>query len=186
MQEVIYLARSIRNKNRVKNRQPLSSLKVALPDSSQNGIIGEFREVIAEELNVKNIEILDEAESIADVKYAPNFNEIRNRYPDRIGEIIKAVKSGRFRMEGDTVVLQTDNQGSFAVPKEATRWKEKEIFRMPENSLAVKLQIRFCLPWKERCQNNGWNIFVRKRWASWVTLQHRKASLKLRPKRGRR
>lgn len=118
VQEVIYLARSIRNKNRVKNRQPLSSLKVALPDSSQNGIIGEFREVIAEELNVKNIEILDEAESIADVKYAPNFNEIRNRYPDRIGEIIKAVKSGRFRMEGDTVVLQTDNQGSFAVPKE--------------------------------------------------------------------
>lgn len=118
VQEVIYLARSIRNKNRVKNRQPLSSLKVALPDSSQNGIIGEFREIIAEELNVKNIEILDEAESIADVKYAPNFNEIRNRYPDRIGEIIKAVKSGRFRMEGDTVVLQTDNQGSSAVPKE--------------------------------------------------------------------
>lgn len=118
VQEVIYLARSIRNKNRVKNRQPLNSLKVALPDSSQNGIIGEFREIIAEELNVKNIEILDEAESIADVKYAPNFNEIRNRYPDRVGEIIKAVKSGRFRMEGNTVVLQTDNQGSSAVPKE--------------------------------------------------------------------
>lgn len=118
VQEVIYLARSIRNKNRVKNRQPLSSLKVALPDSSQNGIIGEFREIIAEELNVKNIELLDEAESIADVKYAPNFNEIRNRYPARIAEIIKAVKSGRFRMEGNTVVLQTDNQGSSAVPKE--------------------------------------------------------------------
>lgn len=118
VQEVIYLARSIRNKNRVKNRQPLNGLKVALPDSSQNGIIGEFREIIAEELNVKNIEILDEAESIADVKYAPNFNEIRNRYPARVGEIIKAVKSGRFRMEGNTVVLQTDNQGSSVVPKE--------------------------------------------------------------------
>lgn len=118
VQEVIYLARSIRNKNRVKNRQPLSSLKVALPDSSQNGVIGEFREIIAEELNVKNIEILDEAESIADVKYAPNFNEIRNRYPARVGEIIKAVKSGRFRMEGNTVVLQTGNQGHSTVPKE--------------------------------------------------------------------
>lgn len=118
VQEVIYLARSIRNKNRVKNRQPLSSLKVALPDSSQNGIIGEFREIIAEELNVKNIELLDEAESIADVKYAPNFNEIRNRYPARIAEIIKAIKSGKFRMEGNTVVLQTDNQGHSTVPKE--------------------------------------------------------------------
>ena len=46
VQEVIYLARSIRNKNRVKNRQPLSSLKVALPDSSQNAIFGHARNLM--------------------------------------------------------------------------------------------------------------------------------------------
>lgn len=64
VQEVISLARSIRNKNRVKNRQPLSSLKVALPDSSKNNIIVGFQDIIADELNVKNIEILDDAENI--------------------------------------------------------------------------------------------------------------------------
>lgn len=110
VQDVIYLARSIRNKNQVKNRQPLSSLRVALPDSSKNDIIVEFKDIIADELNVKNIEILDHVENIADVKYAPNFNEIRNRYPDRIAEIIKAVKSGKFQMADSTVILQINNR----------------------------------------------------------------------------
>lgn len=109
VQDVIYLARSIRNKNQVKNRQPLSGLKAALPDSSKNSIIAEFGDIIAEELNVKNVEILDEVEKIANVKYAPNFNEIRSRYPDRIAEIIKAVKSGKFRMAQDSVILQMDH-----------------------------------------------------------------------------
>ncbi|MDE6675631.1 MAG: isoleucine--tRNA ligase, partial [Acetatifactor sp.] len=47
---------------------------------------------------------------IADVKYAPNFNEIRSRYPDRMAEIIKAVKGGAFRMAGDMVTLQIDGK----------------------------------------------------------------------------
>lgn len=110
VQEVIYLARSIRNKNRVKNRQPLRSLRVALPDRARNDVIGEFQEVIAEELNVKNVEILDQVGDIADVKYAPNFNEIRGRYPDRMAEIIKAVKGGAFQMAGDRVTLQIDGK----------------------------------------------------------------------------
>lgn len=109
VQEVIYLARSIRNKNKVKNRQPLSSLRVALPDSSKNNIIMEFKDIIADELNVKDIQVLDDARYIADIKYAPDFNEIRNRYPDRVAEIIKAVKSGRFQMEDDKVVLQVND-----------------------------------------------------------------------------
>ncbi len=110
VQDIIYLARSIRNRNRVKNRQPLSSLKVALPDNFKNSMIEEFGDIIAEELNVKNVEILDDVENIADVKYAPNFNEIRSRYPDRIPEIIKAVKSAKFRILEDTVILQLDNE----------------------------------------------------------------------------
>lgn len=106
VQEVIYLARSIRNKNHIKNRQPLSSLKIALPDISDNGIIEEFKETITEELNVKNIELLKEAEDIAQVKYNPDFNQIRNRYPDRIAEIIKTIKSRKFHFSKDTVTLK--------------------------------------------------------------------------------
>ncbi len=110
VREVISLAHSVRSKNRLKNRQPLSRLKVALPDSSENGVVEEFQEIIADELNVKTVEILDDAQAIADVRYDPNFQEIRSRYPDRIAEIIRAVKSGNFRMEGGSVMLRTDGQ----------------------------------------------------------------------------
>ena len=105
VQNVIGLARSIRNKNRIKNRQPLSVLKVALSDAEQNAIITEFREIIAEELNVKAVEVLQDASAIVSVKYDPFFQEIRDRYPQRVPEIIKAVKSGAFALREDGVWL---------------------------------------------------------------------------------
>lgn len=105
VQEVIYLARTIRNKNHVKNRQPLDSLKIALADKSKNAVIKEFKDIIAEELNVKNIEVIDDVENIAVVQYNPNFSEIRNRYPSKISEIIRAVKSGKFTFGDDKVIL---------------------------------------------------------------------------------
>nr|WP_288977119.1 isoleucine--tRNA ligase [uncultured Blautia sp.] len=105
IQKVINLARSIRNKNRVKNRQPLSNLKVALSDSRQNNIIKEFKDILEEELNVKNVEVLDEVKNIANVKYNPNFNKIREKYPERISEIIRTLKNGKFLFANDEVIL---------------------------------------------------------------------------------
>jgi isoleucyl-tRNA synthetase len=105
IQKVIYLSRSIRTKNRIKNRQPLSELKVMMSNVEYNAIIDQFKEVIAEELNVKKITIMDNIEDVAIVKYAPNFNEIRNRYSDQLPNIIKAIKSGNFIFKKDKVIL---------------------------------------------------------------------------------
>ena len=108
VRNVITLARSIRNKNKVKNRQPLSTLRVILSDSRDNAVVESFKDIIAEELNVKSVEILEDVGSVAEVKYAPNFNEIRARYPDRIPVIIKAIKSGKFKLTADGAVLEID------------------------------------------------------------------------------
>lgn len=110
VQDIIYLARSIRNKNRIKNRQPLGMLKIALSDPTRNAVVESFKDIIAEELNVKNIEILDEVGSIATVKYDPNFSEIRAKYPSRIPEIIKAVKSRKFELREDEVLLEINGE----------------------------------------------------------------------------
>ncbi len=110
VQEVISLARSIRNKNRVKNRQPLKVLKVALSEPENNGIIESFSDVIAEELNVKKFDIISDVSDIADVKIDPNFNEIRALYPDQIPVVIKAVKSRKFRIAGSEVMLEIDGE----------------------------------------------------------------------------
>lgn len=114
VQNVIYLARSIRNKNRIKNRQPLSVLKVALANNELNSVITEFKDIIAEELNVKEVDVLEDVSNIASVKYDPNFNEIREKYPQRIPDIIKAVKSGKFELHDNEVLLTINgNKESF-------------------------------------------------------------------------
>ncbi len=114
VQNIIYLARSIRNKNRIKNRQPLSNLKIALSDIGKNIVIDEFKDIISEELNVKNIEFLNKVENITEVRYDPNFNEIRDKYPNKIPEIIKAIKSKNFKLDDNEVLLTiNDMQESF-------------------------------------------------------------------------
>lgn len=105
VQLIIFLGRSIRSKNNIMNRQPLSVLKAALPSRELTREMAEFSGVIAEELNVKRVELLNDVGDIATVKYDPNFNEIRNNYPDRVGELVRAIKSGKFRLEGGSLTL---------------------------------------------------------------------------------
>ena len=108
VRDTIYVARSIRSKNRIKNRQPLSSLAVALPEGAPKGVIEEFRDVIAEELNVKKVEVLSRVDEVATVRYAPNFNEIKALYPSRISALVPAIKKGKFKFAGGKVVVETD------------------------------------------------------------------------------
>lgn len=112
VQNVIYLARSLRNKNRVKNRQPLMTMKVAISNAEDAKSIEGFTDIIAEEINVKNVEILDQVSEIATINYAPNFNNIRGRYPDRIPAIIKAVKTGAFEFSADGSKVILDMNGT--------------------------------------------------------------------------
>ncbi len=109
-QRLIGITRSIRNKSRIKNRQPLSLLRVASSDSATMAVVEEFKETIKEELNIKNIEILDNVNDIATVKYDPNFNVIREKYPKDIPSIIKAVKSGKYTIDGDVVTLEINGE----------------------------------------------------------------------------
>lgn len=112
VQDVISLARSVRNKNGVKNRQPLKTLNVAFSDINKIELIKEFEHVIMEELNVKNIAILDTVDEIATIKYDPNFNEIKSLYPDKVKNLIKAIKSGAFEIHEGSVSIELDGETS--------------------------------------------------------------------------
>ena len=107
-QDVISLARAIREKQRVKNRQPLRLMQVALSDPDKAQVIRDFEAIIAEELNVKEIEILENADQVAQVTYKPCFPVIGEKYPARRGDIIKAVRAGGFVIDGGSVTLKVN------------------------------------------------------------------------------
>ena len=108
VQRLISLARSIRQKNRIKNRQPLRTLKIALSDASKTEAVKPFADVIAEEMNVKEVLFIKSVDDVASVGYDPNFNEIRALYPDKLPAVIKAVKTGAFTLHGETVTVKLD------------------------------------------------------------------------------
>ena len=105
--------------------------------------IAEFTDVIAEELNVKRVELIEEASAIATVKCDPNFNEIRNRYPSRIPEIIKAVKSNKYRIEGENAVLEINGvEENFDKSIILVTYIAKEgVFVASQNGIVVSLDL---------------------------------------------
>ena len=100
VQDLIHLARNIRNKNNIKNRQPLSMLKVASTNKSDYEIIRNYAEVIKEELNIKNIEIIDNIDQIADVVYKVNFATVGKTMGQMIPVIQKAIKENTLQFNG--------------------------------------------------------------------------------------
>lgn len=128
VQQVITLARSLRSKNNVQNRQPLSLLQVAVSDGAQAQVVRESIDIICEELNVKKVEMISNASDIATVIYKLNFNAIKANYgADKIGPYGKALREGKFSFTKQGMLLHTD--GGDVLLKEddiITEYKAKE------------------------------------------------------------
>ena len=110
VQNIVSLARSIRNKNQVRNRQPLKSVHIALSDNNLANVVTDFESVIAEELNVKKVILVENVSKIADIRYYPNFDIIRSKYPKQMAKIIKAIKADAFELSDDCVKLSIDSE----------------------------------------------------------------------------
>ena len=110
VQEVIHLARSIRTKNNVKNRQPLSKLSVAFSNEKHAEIIKKSSAIICEELNVKEMLVIKDAAEISTVKYLPNFTTLGPKYGNTLPQIIKAINQKKFVIDGGKVTISLDEQ----------------------------------------------------------------------------
>lgn len=143
VQEIISLARSIRNKNSIKNRQSLSALSVAFANDNQANLIDEFGEIIAEELNVKEVLLLDNIDEIATIKRDPNFNEIRNLYPDSIKNIVNSIKSGNYSItDGGVRIKNTDGDTIYDDRIILTSYVAKEGFHVAsDHGIVVSLDL---------------------------------------------
>ncbi len=105
VRNVINLGRKLRAQNNIKVRQPLQTLRVSMGEDHNAGFISEFENEIKEELNVKEIEIVADIDSIATCAYLPNFNALKQTRPQQIGDITKKIRQGEFNVRGGRVVL---------------------------------------------------------------------------------
>ncbi len=95
---VVNLGHASRGKEKIKVRQPLAKVQVGLPDSVNPQILLEQKEVILEELNVKELEIIEDAGDLAKQVAIPNAKKLGPKYGKDVQKIIVAAKSGDFEL----------------------------------------------------------------------------------------
>lgn len=74
--KVVQLGRAARNEGNLKVRQPLAEMKVVVKDDSQRAILESMKGLIDEELNIKKISAVGDAESLVSYNVKPNFRAI--------------------------------------------------------------------------------------------------------------
>jgi isoleucyl-tRNA synthetase len=84
--KVVTLGRAARTDAKVRVRQPLARALVVLP-ANEVEQIERLRSLVADELNVKTVEVASGLEELVDYTLKPNFKTLGPRYGKRVGEI---------------------------------------------------------------------------------------------------
>ncbi|MBU0559406.1 MAG: isoleucine--tRNA ligase [Bacteroidetes bacterium] len=87
-QNVVYLTRSMRAKSNLKVRQPLSKIMIAI-DKSKRDAVEKMSDVILEEVNIKNLVVLEDDSSIVSKSAKANFKSIGPKH----GKYVKTLSA---------------------------------------------------------------------------------------------
>ena len=118
----IELGRSARSQSNVKIRQPLSKVSYALEDNRIAEFFKDNQEIILEELNVKTMERITEADQLISYNIKPNLRTLGQRYGKGLTEIRVLLDSrnagqmvdelqeeGHFQLENGKYVLDRND-----------------------------------------------------------------------------
>ena len=97
VQRAAMLGRAARMQSGVKVRQPLSRLMVHTVAAKDQEILSKNREVLLDELNVKELEFLDDSAGILDYRIKPNLPVLGKRLGSRLKEIQEYFKTAPAR-----------------------------------------------------------------------------------------
>ena len=92
-QTISSLVLSLRKKEMIKVRQPLQRVMIPVLDANQREEINAISDLIKAEVNVKEIELLDDASGILVKQIKPNFKALGPRFGKDMGLISKEIQS---------------------------------------------------------------------------------------------
>jgi len=120
-QKVVYLTRAMRAKNNLKVRQPLRKIMVVV-DSSKRAALEEMKEVILEEVNIKELVVLKNDADIVNKTARPNFKSIGPKFGKNANKIAAKVKEFNNLQiaqieRGEEVKIELNNE-TFSLSKE--------------------------------------------------------------------
>ncbi len=90
-QKVVYLTRAMRAKSNLKVRQPLSKIMVVV-DSLQRDALRKMQDVILDEVNIKELVVLDDDSGIVSKSAKANFKSIGPKFGKKVNPVANAIK----------------------------------------------------------------------------------------------
>ncbi len=121
-QRVVYLARSMRAKSNLKIRQPLKKIMVAIPFELRESLTL-MKNVILEEINLKELVILDSDSEIVKKSAKPNFKSIGPKFGkivNKVAESIKAFSSLQIKSleKGENISIDVQGENILIAPED--------------------------------------------------------------------
>jgi isoleucyl-tRNA synthetase len=90
-QKIVYLTRAMRAKANLKVRQPLKKIMVVV-DKSKRDALSYMREVILDEVNIKELIVLDDDSEIVNKSAKANFKSIGPKFGKKVKTVAEAIK----------------------------------------------------------------------------------------------
>ena len=91
-QKICSLVLSLRKKNNLKVRQPLSKIVIPINDQQQRQHILSVKDLVCSEVNIKDIELLDASNNVLIKKIKANFKTLGPRYGSMMKQIAAALE----------------------------------------------------------------------------------------------
>jgi isoleucyl-tRNA synthetase len=140
---VCSVALSIRDNRNLRVRLPLKSLTVIGKNAAQ---ILPFAEIIAEEVNVKSVEIKEEIGDLAEVKLQINFKKIGAKFGAKIKEITEAAKKGEWKKTSEKEIeiagiKLADDEFEIKLTTKNQDEKKFAIMALPTNDCLIQLDV---------------------------------------------
>jgi isoleucyl-tRNA synthetase len=137
--DVVSMGRQLRKDHDAKVRQPLRRLDVVSRDSGLLNQVGELKQIIAEELNVREVIFDDDETSLATLSAKANFKTLGRKFGKQVQQINQAVQ----KLSVDELKIAAAGKGLvLQVGGETVELAGEDIVveRIPKAGLAVQAQ----------------------------------------------
>ncbi|MHB1329577.1 MAG: DUF5915 domain-containing protein, partial [Gemmatimonadales bacterium] len=123
------LGRSAREAGNRRVRQPLATMRVALPKGVANGRFQSLFELLRQEVNVKQIDVVSSDADLVRLKAKANFRSLGKRFGKRTPEVAALIgrlpgESLRQLEEGQTAQVQLDGAAVDVLPEDVVVERE--------------------------------------------------------------
>jgi isoleucyl-tRNA synthetase len=140
----VVLGRSLRSKHDLKVRQPLRRMYLLPPDGMGPEVLEHLQHLIADELNIKEIVLVEDESELSDVSYKPNFKTLGPRFGKQMKDV--ATRIGQLSSE-EIQELRSGHKisfrgGEFGIEDLLVQRTERDDLVVAiENNLAVGLDV---------------------------------------------